>query len=251
MILVLSALGKKIMHLFIVNIEKKKFTWAREFQTQLLHYFSKSDNKSNHHHGHQDYILTKFMSNQASKRPFRLSKPPGTRESNSCDVDLKMYLCYCYHPQKKIVCTGLWLLQPSFGIRVDQKSPVSKSKPNSILKKISNYWLWNVRTNFSKTFHRKKNPSVCFKCLIFLVYFRTVLSKLWWSIISLTSQIANPGALDWNNPSGVCTCTTVWILDMVCWFQWIIQSWSVVGTKKLSHNYMIPDLLFQWSLRSI
>ena len=30
-----------------MNIIKKK---TREFQTQLLHYFSKSDNKSNHHH---------------------------------------------------------------------------------------------------------------------------------------------------------------------------------------------------------
>jgi len=29
-------------------LKKKKKT--REFQTQLLHYFSKSDNKSNHHH---------------------------------------------------------------------------------------------------------------------------------------------------------------------------------------------------------
>jgi len=26
---------------------------VREFQTQLLHYFSKSDNKSNHHHHHR------------------------------------------------------------------------------------------------------------------------------------------------------------------------------------------------------
>jgi len=27
---------------------------TREFQTQLLHYFSKSDNKSNHHQGHRE-----------------------------------------------------------------------------------------------------------------------------------------------------------------------------------------------------
>jgi len=28
---------------------------TREFQTQLLHYFSKSDNKSNHHHTSNKY----------------------------------------------------------------------------------------------------------------------------------------------------------------------------------------------------
>jgi len=36
---------------------------TREFQTQLLHYFSKSDNKSNHHHNESfDAYLEQFLS---------------------------------------------------------------------------------------------------------------------------------------------------------------------------------------------
>jgi len=42
-----SAQGQTTQTTPLIEARKEK---TREFQTQLLHYFSKSDNKSNHHH---------------------------------------------------------------------------------------------------------------------------------------------------------------------------------------------------------
>jgi len=51
----------------LIEVKEEK---TREFQTQLLHYFSKSDNKSNHHHPAYGTWTADFMLRQNESRAF-------------------------------------------------------------------------------------------------------------------------------------------------------------------------------------